>query len=187
MAAVLVGGFLWRVEASSRHDISSERIAVDDPSAIPALRGRGLKTKYRADGVDFAGRKTGTRLPGELVIDWYADNGLSFHQEVWKLESPVRAWWKFRSEDPKPKFEREVGKGLVRDVESTHKLRADSHQYFCGNAGKSVEPEFEDCQLWGYWARYGQYLIYLELAGVREPKSSMDSIVQFFDDRIQRE
>ncbi|GAA2218145.1 hypothetical protein GCM10010429_49800 [Micromonospora olivasterospora] len=183
-AAVAIGVVVLGISSSARTVASPERIAVDSPDAVPGLGGRQLKAKYQVDGIDFAGKRTGARLPGELIVDWYADGGLSFHQEVWALEDPLDAWWKFRSENPESRFAREGGGDLLVDVDPLKALHADSYRYFCGNVGHSKRKDFEDCQVWGYWARYGQYLIYLELSGKREPKSSMDDIVQYFDARM---
>lgn len=185
MASIMaIATFVWRIESSSRPTMAPERIAAESPEVVPRLRERGLKTEYQVDGIDFAGKHVGTRMPGELVIDWRADGGLSFHQEVWQMKGPMRAWWRFRSENPRSRFERDGNSALVADVDPSNDLHADSYMFFCGNVGHSKTPELEDCQLWGYWARYGQYLVYLELAGDREPKSAMDEIVEFFDARI---
>lgn len=184
LAIIAIAAGVWEIASSSLPAVTPERIAVESPGAVPAIRERELKTEYRVDGIDFAGKREGNRLPGELIIDWFADGGVSFHQEVWQVESPFRAWWKFRSEDPRPQFKRGAGSALVHDVDPPRGLHADSYNYFCGNIGHSTTDEFEDCQVWGYWARYGQYLIYLELAGVHESKSSMDQVVAYFDERV---
>ena len=175
--------FLVQVQSSALPMVASARIAVDSPDDVPQLRGTGLSVAYEVDGIKFAGKTLGTRQPGEFVVDWYADGGLAVRQEIWSLDEPVQAWWRYRTENPKPAFERQFNK-LVVDVEPSNSLSADSFSYFCANVGRSRSERLEDCLIWGFWARYGQYLLYVELRGTAHPKSSMDSVVAYFDSRM---
>ena len=175
--------FLVQVQSSALPTVDSARIAVDSPDDVPQLRDTGLSVEYEVDGIKFAGKTLGTRQPGEFVVDWYADGGLAFRQEVWSLDEPIQAWWRYRTENPKPAFVRQFDQ-LVVDVEPSDSLSADSFSYFCANVGRSKSERLEGCLIWGFWARYGQYLLYVELRGAAYPKSSMDSIVIHFDSRM---
>jgi hypothetical protein len=178
---------LVRLQGSRLPGVAGESLMVQAPGEVAELRDRGLRTDYVVDGLQFAGKMTGSVMPGELVVDWYAPDSGTFRQEVWVERSPLRAFRDYHWASPKPGFRGEVGRDLARSVDLPDDVTADSADLFCGNIGRSKTDEFEDCQVWGYWARYGQYLVYLELAGVHETSRDMRAIVQFVDDRMPQD
>ena len=60
-------------------------------------------------------------------------------------------------------------------------IGADAARLFCGNTGKSAPGDFADCQIWGYWARYGQYVAYLEVTDLRLARTDFAALAQRFD------
>jgi hypothetical protein len=40
-------------------------------------------------------------------------------------------------------------------------LHADRASILCGNIQRSNSSDYEQCGMWIYWARYGQYLFYV--------------------------
>ncbi|MGY3518349.1 hypothetical protein ACVMYR_18830 [Micromonospora sp. PTRAS2] len=184
--AVFLASAFAKIESSERTSVSAESVAASDPESVPGLSGKGWKVDYQVDGIDFAGRHVGDRMPGELVVEWQSSGGLAFRQEIWVEKAPLSAYWHYRTANPRPRFGNGAERDLVVDVSPSVSLHADSREFFCGNRGNSRADVLEDCQVWGYWARYGQYLLYLELGGDPQPKSVMESAVADFDERLNR-
>lgn len=179
---VVLAGFLWN-HGSTRESVDAETLTIANPTSVAALSGRGLKTRLAVDGVEFAGTRHGDHMPGELVVTWQSASGVTFRQEIWDEDNAAAALMDYHFSDPKPGVA-SAERDLVRAVELPPGLHADSAELFCGNVGDSRTSALEDCQTWGYWARYGQYLVYAELAGVHEPAAAMRDIAKHIDRRM---
>jgi hypothetical protein len=51
---------------------------------------------------------------------------------------------------------------LVKTTPLPSGIGADSATLLCGHIGRSTPGTLDRCSIWGYWARYGQYVAYLE-------------------------
>lgn len=168
LAAATVAGFsIMKIATSSRNDVGLETLAMIEVSDLGPRFERG----WSEDTSGFNGEA--------YVRTWLSDRSESLMVAVWKQGDPLRAEWVFYSNNEKINYRSDFP-GLVREVAVPEELNADNADLFCGNVGRSRTDEFEDCQIWGFWARYGQYVLYLDLyGGIMTANAFKDAVLSF--------
>lgn len=119
-----------------------------------------------------------------LVSEWWStDVGAVVTHEVGQFLGTIVAQWRFRTGDTMGRYEKLFGPELVRQVDPP-RLSADAARVFCGNIGESATEELEDCQIWNFRGRYGQYVTNFEIFAFRMKKGDFFRIVGEIDQKI---
>jgi hypothetical protein len=123
---------------------------------------------------------------GAVVADggcwpWWRSSWSLLHEEASEHSGgSFGGRYYYASADPAGRYGKKYP-GLVRPAELPSGIGADAAKLFCGNTGKSAPGDFGDCQIWGYWARYGQYVAYLEVTDLRLARTDFAALAQRFD------
>jgi hypothetical protein len=145
--------------------------AENEPTATPRRRPRPRPPTWR--------RPPGPPTPS--VSRRSGPSGSLLHEEVSEHGGgSLGGRYYFASADPADRYGKKYP-GLVRPADLPSDLGADAAKRFCGNVGKSAAGAFDDCQIWGYRARYGQYVAYLELTDMRLSRSDIAAMAKRFD------
>lgn len=171
VAAIATGLSLLKVVSSSRDDVAPETLVAIELYHL----GPHFENGWSEDTKHFNGEA--------YVRTWLSESSESLMVEVWKRGDPLRAEWVFHSYNEKIDYKSDFP-GLVRDVAVPEGINADNADLFCGNIGKSRTDELEDCQIWGFWARYGQYVLYLDLYGEAMSADEFKKAAISFDRQI---
>lgn len=156
----------------SRPSVDGDRLASVDIELVNALPSHGWTPRDVSDERRFA-------------REWEGEDGSLVLLEIWELPSVSKAIWVFYSETVKHRYSRSYP-GLVKSVNSSD-LAAEQLDVFCGNIGRSDDDSLKDCTIWGYWARYGQYVIYLEVYGMKLARDDFLSLVGKLDEHLEGE
>jgi hypothetical protein len=170
----LAVGAIAKIMLSARSDVPAQSLMVQSPSALPGL-----------DVADWTVQSDRVqRQDVGIVSQWQsAELGVRITLEASKSNHPLAAEWQYRSYHTFGNYEDDFGPDLVESV-SPPELSADSSRTFCGNRGDSATSELEDCQIWVLRARYGQYVVNLDVFGLRMPKDDFFEIVEALDDHM---
>jgi hypothetical protein len=143
-----------------------------------------MNPRQRPGGGRGRGRRRGEDPPGPptpSVSRRSGPSGSLLHEEVSEHGGgSLGGRYYFASAHPADRYGKKYP-GLVRPADLPSDLGADAAKLFCGNVGKSAAGAFDDCQIWGYWARYGQYVAYLELTDMRLSRSDFAAMAKRFD------
>jgi hypothetical protein len=172
VASVVVGISLMKIASTSRAEVATESLAAIDPDK--------LGSAFEREWSEVLNQVSN----GSYVHLWYSDRGESLMIEIWKRGNPVLAEWVFRSSNQKINYKSDFP-GLVQNVALPKGLGADEAELFCGNVGRSRTAELEECQIWGYWARYGQYVVYLDIYATMMRATSFREAVLSFDHHVE--
>jgi hypothetical protein len=154
-------------------DVPTERLLIDAPPELPGVR--NVIWTSVLESVDREGVG--------VVSEWSAATlGALVTHEVGHFSNWLAAEWQLRMHSPAGRYARLFGSDLVREVKPPQ-LSADSYRVFCGNIGKSLTDELEDCQIWVMRARYGRYVMNFELYNFRMTRDDFYEIVDYLDRR----
>jgi hypothetical protein len=115
--------------------------------------------------------------------EWAGENGALLHEEVSKHGGPLASYYRYKTTDPADRYTDEYP-GLVEKYSMPSGFGADDATIACGNKGNSTTSLLEDCQIWAYWGRYGQYTVYLEVFDWVLDANQFVQIAKAFDDAI---
>lgn len=154
---------------ASRIDVGPERLALIDVSSFPILE-KYTWTRYSS------------AFDNNYTLQWRNENADLLLVEVWSRGSSLQAIWVYLTERTAPRYSRQYP-DLVKMVDAPSNS-ADLSQMFCGHIGKSPDDSLDDCRIWGYWAMYGQYVLYLETYGLRLSLDDFQEVAKAFDDHV---
>jgi hypothetical protein len=168
--AVLTVAAVVVTASGSRRDVALEKLFLE-PAVLWADPNQDARWK------DFARRVGGK----EAFREWSGPSGSLLHEEVFKRSGgSLGGRYYFSSADPTIKDAKDYP-GLVQKLDLPGDIGADSAALFCGNIGKSAKGTLDDCQIWGYWARYGQYIVDLEVTGLQLTQRDFTTIAKRWD------
>jgi hypothetical protein len=164
---ILSCAWIGVIQSSSLTERGAESLLLPNISTLPALSNKQWTERPRE------GR-------GSIDREWTSGSEILL-QEVWVMSSPIRAKYHFHAASRAINYRREFRQDLVRSYSPPSGLKANDVSIFCGNIGKSTTDSVEDCQIWGYWARYGQYVFYLEIFDSHEQREQFMEASKQFD------
>ena len=123
---------------------------------------------------------------------WTAD-GSGVVEYVVKHESVLSARDFFDAHDPRRDFVNDHGSSMYTGDWVPHKGAGnpDASKYLCGETARSEDRGFSLCTQWVWWARYGQYTVYLDVGGLvpieeRDVTNLIDAMSSHIDLRLAR-
>jgi hypothetical protein len=160
LVAVLVAGAVTVVRAQSRPEVDTASLLLSG-DASPRVTDPGRWVAERDFDI--------TMGPGvahhQVARSWTsAEPGLGLSQEVLRYDGVPSAIWYDVVDDPAREYRSEWGGGEEVDAGGAAR-HSDAHTLFCGTS----DPE--QCGIWVYWARYGQYAVSLHYVQVSESLS----------------
>jgi hypothetical protein len=134
-----------------RDDVAREKLLIGPATLLEDPAGA-------AQWKDFARDSDGAMS----FRQWAGPSGSLMHAQALKYGGPIRGWYHYTFADPTGKYADDYS-GSVREVDVPAGIGADDAKLFCGNIGHSTPGTLDDCQIWGYWAHYGQYVVDFEI------------------------
>jgi hypothetical protein len=159
--------FVYPVLSSKRPPVSRDLLFLP-PAGLPVLDTHAWRPFPDGSGQTVLG------------LEWASEKGSLVHEEVHVLANPVSAYYFFLWDNPKRPYVRELGR-LVQDTAVPKQNRADTAAVYCANKGRSTMSALGGCSIWGYWARYGQYVIYVESFDLIMDAGTFRRIVDAYD------
>jgi hypothetical protein len=163
LQAVLVAGVVTVVWVQSRPEVDTASLLLSG-DASPRVTDPG---RWDAESTDVI-----TMGPGvanhQIARSWTGPvRGLTLTQEVLRYDGVPAAIWYYVVDDPAREYRSELDGG--EEVDAAGAVRhADAHKLLCANR------DLERCNIWVYWARYGQYAVHFEYYLVGESLSLED-------------
>ncbi|MEU1505543.1 hypothetical protein [Kitasatospora sp. NPDC005748] len=159
---VVMGIFLWNIPLMGQWRV--DRPVTGFLLESPVSEGPWQRQEDRDPGAPYM-RGLDERQERSFVRDASDPSKGKVNQTVMRFGSPTWAWLVFRSGGLKSRYSRY---GQVEPISVSGSRSADDQEYAC------LLSEGAECQKWGMWLRYGQYLV--EVVGVEE--SSVDGAAE---------
>jgi hypothetical protein len=105
-------------------------------------------------------------------------------EKVYKYSNPLAARYYAALDSPDRMWGRETTPKAVKAAPLPRGTGADSTTLFCESIGHSTPGTLDGCEIWGYWARYGQYLAYLEFIDAPLTQAEFATLAGRFDATI---
>lgn len=173
--AGIIVHFVVTAQNSARPSVDRRVILDALPVGVDHLAGELWQKRYLDAHPDPAG----------MVLDYQqpeSDELLQFR--VSESNAPYRARIRFWWEDPETRIDAHDA-AYVRRVDADG-LHADQASVICRSIQKSTTDEYEQCGEWIYWARYGQYLLYIDAFQDAMNRSDFMRIVTTADQNMDR-
>lgn len=166
LAAIYVGS----VSLSARADTDGRTLLLPENLATNTALGAG-KARATSKQPGFGAASSWSRT-------WSLAGGAVLTQQVRRYGQPGNAEFRYLVDHPKDEYERGFEEKDASDrYDSPH---ADRSTLFCATGSRT------GCRNWIYWARYGQYLVQLEL-GVADrdvPVETFAAVLKVLDGHI---
>ena len=160
------GVFLIPIGVSARNEVPVESLQ-SPPDQLPILKQLSWRPFSSTD----------------RFTEWAGENGALLHEEISMSGGPIRAYYHYKSSDPSREYANKFP-GLTEKYPTPSGLDADNTTILCGNKGSSTTDKLEDCKIWGYLARYGQYVVYFEVDDLVLNADQFIEIAKSFDGAV---